>query len=125
MLIAALIRLSLDVQVNPAGARIAVRGSESAERGLLRQPGRLRDFLQCDALDPCLTCERASPGHAEHDPVTGPRGGEAQAHAGPRPRAAEGFRMHVERRSEEHTSELQSPYVLSYAVLCLQNNSCV
>src|ERR1043166_2212487 len=62
MLIAALIRLSLDVQVNPAGARIAVRGSESAERGLLRQPGRLRDFLQCDALEPCLTCERASPG---------------------------------------------------------------
>src|ERR1051325_11888519 len=26
-------------------------------------------------------------------------------------------------RSEEHTSELQSPYVISYAVFCLQNKS--
>src|ERR1051325_3515465 len=28
----------------------------------------------------------------------------------------------AENRSEEHTSELQSPYVISYAVFCLKKN---
>src|ERR1051325_11920343 len=31
---------------------------------------------------------------------------------------------HIHRpRSEEHTSELQSPYVISYAVFCLKKNT--
>src|ERR1051325_11896185 len=28
-------------------------------------------------------------------------------------------------RSEEHTSELQSPYVISYAVFCLKKKMCI
>ena len=28
-----------------------------------------------------------------------------------------------QKRSEEHTSELQSPYVITYAVFCLKKNS--
>src|ERR1051325_5781242 len=33
--------------------------------------------------------------------------------------AAENFLQHADHRSEGHTSELQSPYVISYAVFCL------
>src|ERR1051325_1408992 len=34
--------------------------------------------------------------------------------------AGDGEKDRPERRSEEHTSELQSPYVISYAVFCLK-----
>src|ERR1051325_11804461 len=34
-----------------------------------------------------------------------------------------GFFGSTRHRSEEHTSELQSPYVISYAVFCLKNNT--
>ena len=36
--------------------------------------------------------------------------------------AKDGVIAEVRKRSEEHTSELQSPYVISYAVFCLKKN---
>src|ERR1051325_12098450 len=35
------------------------------------------------------------------------------------------YRSREEVRSEEHTSELQSPYVISYAVFCLKKTCCI
>src|ERR1051325_11637263 len=32
-------------------------------------------------------------------------------------------RIAIDQRSEEHTSELQSPYVISYAVFCLKKKN--
>src|ERR1051325_6816033 len=37
--------------------------------------------------------------------------------------ARDTYRWSVPNRSEEHTSELQSPYVISYAVVCFKKNS--
>src|SRR3546814_4678358 len=66
--------------------------------------------------DPCL-------GLAEH---TGGRAGDAQGPDGVRaqapalPRGSMKALPHVEVRSEEHTSELQSLMRISYAVFCLK-----
>src|SRR5213595_1727592 len=54
-----------------------------------------------------------------HDalPISVPAAGSAHDLATPPHLAA--FRLH-QQRSEEHTSELQSPSVISYAVFCLK-----
>src|SRR3546814_7549745 len=39
------------------------------------------------------------------------------------PRAGDRFRRHVDARSEEHTSELQSLMRISYAVFCLKTKN--
>src|ERR1051325_12145025 len=46
-------------------------------------------------------------------------GGELMLRTGP----AGPNHIRIEVRSEEHTSELQSPYVISYAVFCLKKKN--
>src|SRR5216117_4385463 len=68
---------------------------------IIRRPPR---STQGRTLFPYTTLFRSR----RHGDQADPRAGNAQ---GPRPRR---------RRSEEHTSELQSPFLISYAVFCLK-----
>src|ERR1051325_760203 len=43
--------------------------------------------------------------------------------SGQRRRRLRGWDFKIIQRSEEHTSELQSPYVISYAVFCLKKKT--
>src|SRR3546814_4294389 len=54
---------------------------------------------------PHVGIERFGPGHREHHRAERDKGGEA---------------VQIEKRSEEHTSELQSLMRISYAVFCLK-----
>src|SRR3546814_10357995 len=89
---------------------------------MLRRPPR---SPLTDTLFPYTTLFQSRPA----DRVTGPRGG-AQALKPEKARArrhAPAFffvrRSREGRRSEEHTSELQSLMRISYAVLCLKKNT--
>src|SRR3546814_2680738 len=88
---------------------------------LFRSPIRTR---------PGKTRHKRDPGDESHEPDRPPRirhalplGAPAQGPAGPVARHHR--RPHADRRSEEHTSELQSLMRISYAVFCLKkkNNS--
>src|SRR6187397_3422575 len=72
---------------------------------MIRRPPR---STRCTTLFPYTTLFRSA--------VPGGAGRSAHARAHPRPAPA------GHGRSEEHTSELQSLYTISYAVFCLKKN---
>ena len=96
MLVAALVRLAFDVQVDPTGGGVAVGGSEGLD-GVAGGPG-IGDggLIERDAFEPCLAFEGAAGGDGEEDGVLRTGGGELEGEAGPRVCAGDGFGVDVE-----------------------------
>ena len=67
VLVAALVGLAFDVQVDPAGGGVAVGGAEGLD-GFARGPGVVGGgFVERDAFEPGLALERAAVGDGEQD----------------------------------------------------------
>ncbi len=96
MLVAALVRLAFDVQVDPTGGGVAVGGTEGLD-GFAGGPG-IGDggLIERDAFEPRLALERAAIGDGEEDGVLRAGGGELEGEAGPGVGAGDGFGVDVE-----------------------------
>src|SRR3546814_5411620 len=81
---------------------------------MIRRPPR---STRTDTLFPYTTLFRS----LDHVALQGE--GKLQSRREHRQEGAEGSGICVERRSEEHTSELQSLMRISYAVFCLKKNN--
>src|SRR3546814_9264621 len=70
-----------------------------------------------------LTPRRPGSGSVRRRDHGSRRDGHEDPARGRHPRACRGVRLHAPRRSEEHTSELQSLMRISYAVFCLKKKN--
>src|SRR3546814_7069756 len=94
---------------------------------MIRRPPR---STRTDTLFPYTTLFRSAAGHPAHcpphqpafQPQRGPRPGPPCRRTPPSLRPAAPRPRRTMRRSEEHTSELQSLMRISYAVFCLKKN---
>src|SRR3546814_4159084 len=93
------------------------QGDVAHQNGAVKKPGIVTEGLQIAQF----AREIAVVGLAVIDPADQPDPGRARA------RRAEGVLLRLFKRSEEHTSELQSLMRTSYAVVCLnkKNKRCV
>src|SRR2546429_628087 len=97
MLVAALIRLAFDVQINPATGGIAIRRSKRCYRGASRPVVFRRSFIDTDARKPGLAVESSAIANSEQNVILRACRGESKMDAGPIVRASDRFRMQIER----------------------------
>ncbi len=97
VLVAALVGLAFDVEINPSSSWIAVGRAKRCHRGTRRPIVFRRNFIDANARKPSLTVECTTLAGCEQDAVLGASGGEAQMDASPVVRATDGFRSHIER----------------------------
>ena len=96
MLVAALVGLAFDVEIDPSGGGVAPGGSKGLD-GLAGGPDiGGGGFVERDAFEPGLALEGAAIGDGEEDGILRAGGGELEGEAGPGASAGNGFGMDVE-----------------------------
>ncbi len=95
MLVAALIRLTFYMDVNPAAIGIAVSGAIRHQTRLGRPRGGGFGFFEVNIRKPSLAVERPAGANAHHDVVLRSGGGESEADRSPIVGAGDGCGMHV------------------------------
>ena len=122
VLIAALVGLPFDVQIDPAALRIAVRRAVGLDGGLHRPGVVARNLVDADAFEPGLalgTTPRSA--DLQHNVVFRARGHETEPDARPVVRAADRFRVHVPRhgshRERRSHRDRRTPGVAHFQLL--------
>src|SRR5215469_2263273 len=96
VLIATLVRLAFDVEVDPTGCGIAIGGTEGLN-GLTNRPLVVgRDWVQLYALEPSLPSKCAAAADGEKDLIPLTAGYESERQVRPRLCATERFRVDIE-----------------------------
>lgn len=114
VLVAALVGLAFDVEINPAAARIAIGGAKRGHGGVRRPIRFRRRFIDTHAREPSFAVEGAAQTGGQQDAVLRARSREPQIHARPIMRSADGLRVHVkwhgrhaERRADRYGRTVQ------------------
>jgi hypothetical protein len=96
VLIAALIRLTFDMQIDPSGGGIAIGGSKRSHRLARRPISVCGDFIDIHTFEPCFALQRATLSGGNQDVVVRARCHKAQREPSPIVCAAERRRVHIE-----------------------------